>query len=177
MNQLILSIKHTAHRRVKGTQVSPFRPIETLLELKHLLYIAEKAATMTEQNEFQQFFTGTSIQPQRLFVEEPPPPPPPIEQAHSGFAPMDRIALEGQAYRGLASGGQPWWILISGWIIFGLPCLAVGISAVVLGEWGMLVAIAPITIMLWILWRGTQAKLAAQKEQIQRRAKYKRENF
>lgn len=41
------------------------------------------------------------------------------EQLPSGNDPMGRVYLEGRLYRGLAGGRIPWWVLISGWVIFG----------------------------------------------------------
>lgn len=88
---------------------------------------------------------------------------------------MERIELEGKAYRGLASGAQPWWVIISGWIMFGLPSIGIGIWAIAAADaalWGT--AVIGI-IILWILYRGTRAKLAAQKAIIQRQAKYRQQ--
>ena len=147
---------------------------------------------MTDQNEFSAFLEGAAI-PNRsnvpvetasrpLYVEVPPLPPPKIEKASAGYAPMERIALEGQAYRGLASGSQPWWVIITGWVIFGVPCVSVLVVTASLFSLGggmavlaMLGAIALCTVYLWIMYRGTKAKLAHQREQQQRRAKYQRE--
>jgi len=129
---------------------------------------------MTNQNEFQAYLQDSSAQPKRFFTEEPSPLPPPIQKASNGLAPMERIALEGQAYRGLASGSQPWWVIISGWVIFGMPCLLVVVAMVSLGgALELLGAIALCLVFLWILYRGTRAKLAQQKAQEQRRQKYR----
>ncbi len=129
---------------------------------------------MTSPNEFQDYLGGNSSTASPLFVEIPPPLPPVIEKTPTGFSPMERIELEGQAYRGLASGHIPWWVMISGWVIFGLPCVAALIMAVVMGELGILGVVAPFIVIFWIMWRGTQAKLAYDKEQAQRKAKYQR---
>jgi hypothetical protein len=84
------------------------------------------------------------------------------ERLPSGFDPMGEIHLRGQAYRGLAGGRVPWWILISGWIIFGLitaVILHAVITASSLTAW-ILLAIALIPLV--ILWRGTAAKLSGR---------------
>ena len=133
---------------------------------------------MTDNDDFRAYLDEASdeasAQHDRIYVDVPPLPPTNIERAASGLSPMERIALEGRAYRGLASGAQPWWIIIAGWIIFGLPCLML---AVALGSSGSGVAvvwaIAFYAIVIWIMCRGTSAKLEQQKKQQQRKAKYR----
>ena len=138
------------------------------------------AEKITKNNEFQRYLDSPSESSFRgseeTYVEVPSPLPPKIEKAASGYAPMDRIALQGQAYRGLASGSQPWWVIIAGWIVFGLPCLSIVVVMATTGGWvAYLGAIALCAIFLWIMYRGTKAKLARQKEQHQRKAKYRSE--
>jgi len=128
---------------------------------------------MTERNEFQPFFEDSSAQNGPIFIEVPPPLPPTIEKAPLGYDPMERIALEGRAYRSLASGHHPWWVMVLGWMIFGLPLVIVALIAVTTGDPIVLgVAVMP-AIFLWIMWRGTQAKRSRRQEQVQRRAKYR----
>jgi hypothetical protein len=76
----------------------------------------------------------------------------------SGFDPIQSIGLEGRAFRGLAGGRIPWWILITGWIIFGgfaLLTLSLAITSGVLSSLPLLVING---IPIVILWRGTAAK-------------------
>lgn len=129
---------------------------------------------MTDQNDYQSYLQDSSAQPPKLFTEEPPPLPPIIAKAPTGFAPMERIALEGKAYRGLASGSQPWWVIITGWVMFGLPCLAVVIGLGAAGGLGVEVvgAIAICGFFFSIMYRGTRAKLKQQQIKQQRRDKY-----
>ena len=129
---------------------------------------------MTEDDEFQGVFEDPSVPFKQLFTEVPPPLPPQIEKHPSGYSPMERIELQGQAYRGLASGQMPWWVIVSGWVIFGLPCLMMTVVAVTSGEPFVLIASAMPLIVLWIMWRGTRAKLTQQKARHQRQAKYQR---
>ena len=138
---------------------------------------------MTDGNEFRayldQYSSAHSVNDSlannaSLYVDVPPPPPPKIERAATGLAPMERIALEGKAYRGLASGSKPWWVMVTGWVMFGLPCLAVVISLSLSGSGVEMVgAIAICAISLGIMYRGTRAKLEYQKTIHQRRFRYR----
>jgi hypothetical protein len=81
----------------------------------------------------------------------------------SGFDPIQSIGLEGRAFRGLAGGRMPWWVLITGWIIFGgfaLLSLSLAITSGFLSSLPLLlINIIPILI----LWRGTAAKFTANR--------------
>jgi hypothetical protein len=129
---------------------------------------------MSDRNEFQSFLEpeeSSSSPSQEIFTEIPPPLPPQISKAPMGFSPMEQIELEGRAYRGYASGQMPWWVLLSGWIVFALPSLAIAVLAVTSGDLSLLLPISPVVVILWILWRGTQAKLAIARTQAQRQAR------
>ncbi|MEM6453322.1 MAG: hypothetical protein AAF703_23790 [Cyanobacteria bacterium P01_D01_bin.105] len=134
---------------------------------------------MTDDNEFHAYLDSSAhslndslANNAKLYVDVPPPPPQKIERAATGLAPMERIALEGKAYRGLASGSKPWWVMVTGWVMFGLPCLAVVIGLALSGGGVEMVgAIAICLVFFWIMYRGTRAKLKQQ----QRRDKYRRE--
>ncbi|EAZ89503.1 hypothetical protein [Crocosphaera chwakensis] len=81
----------------------------------------------------------------------------------SGYDPMGEIYLRGRAFRGLASGGIPWWILVSGWIIFGGFTLLIIVAVIIAQDFiGLILLFVPGTILL-ILWRGTKAKLRRRK--------------
>ncbi|MEM8777514.1 MAG: hypothetical protein AAGF26_01315 [Cyanobacteria bacterium P01_G01_bin.49] len=99
-----------------------------------------------------------------LFVEIPSEPKSPFdEKIPSGYDPMGEIYLRGRAFRGLAGGRIPWWILISGWIIFGGFALLIVMAAVTSNNFlGLIMLFIP-AIILIILWRGTQAKLYRKK--------------
>ncbi len=141
---------------------------------------------MNEHDEFRVYLEGASVgsategsvesQPiasDQLYIEVPPPLPPTISKAPTGLAPMERIALEGQAYRGLSSGRSPWWVIIGGWVFLGLPGLVFAFFAVISGDLVLLLALGFPVVLFVILWRGTQAKLAAQRENRQRQARRK----
>jgi hypothetical protein len=86
------------------------------------------------------------------------------ERIPSGYDPMGEIHLRGRAMRSLSGGRIPWWVLISGWVIFGAFALYVLIIAVVSRSWTMLPALVLIAILLLILWRGTRSKLSSSKQ-------------
>jgi hypothetical protein len=129
---------------------------------------------MSDRTEFQNFLEkeeSSSNPSKETFTEIPPPLPPRIDKALAGYSPMEQIEIEGQVYRGLTSGHIPWWVILSGWIVFGLPCLGVVIVAVTSGDLYLLLPFIPVFIVLWIVWRGTQAKRAAEREKAQRIAR------
>jgi hypothetical protein len=82
------------------------------------------------------------------------------ERIPSGYDPMGQIQLEGRAYRSLAGGRIPWWVLITGWTIFGsiasLFIFAIISSFSLTALFPLVIAIIP----LLILWKGTVAKLS-----------------
>jgi hypothetical protein len=118
-----------------------------------------------QEHDNQDYFKrDRNTEPEKFVVEIPPEKPPAYhEKLPSGFDPMGEIYLRGRAYRGLAGGTQPWWVIISGWFIFG------GIAVTIIGlgissqspELIILLFFALIPVI--ILWRGTAAKLANRK--------------
>jgi hypothetical protein len=137
-------------------------------------FIRSKVVMMSDRNEFQSFLEqeeeGDNLS-KEVFTEIPPPLPPQISKALMGFSPMEQIELEGRAYRGYASGQMPWWVLLSGWIVFALPSLAIAVLAVTSGDLSLLLPISPVVVILWILWRGTQAKLTSERAKAQRQTR------
>lgn len=118
---------------------------------------------MSKKDEYQQFFQkDISDDP---IVYEVPADPKPLYQGKipSGYDPMGEIHLRGRAYRGLAGGRIPWWVLISGWIMFGSCFLMVLIPMVMSAAWSLLPIFIFISLPIIILWRGTASKLAARK--------------
>jgi hypothetical protein len=103
-------------------------------------------------------------EPEKFVVEIPPEKPPAYhERLTSGFDPMGEIYLRGRAYRGLAGGTQPWWVIMSGWFIFGsiaVMIIGVGISSL---SPVLIIPLLFALIPVIILWRGTAAKLANRK--------------
>ncbi len=80
----------------------------------------------------------------------------------SGYDPVQSIGLEGRAFRGLSGGIIPWWILITGCVIFGgfaLLTLGLAISSGFLSNLPLLLLNS---LPIIILWRGTAAKISVQ---------------
>lgn len=119
---------------------------------------------MNENDEPNQFFRDEKLDEDQLFVEVPAEQKPPYqERIPSGYDPMGEIYLRGRAYRSLSGGTIPWWVLISGWIIFGPPALFVLIAAIASRSLSLLLLLAFAAIPLLILWRGTLSKLSSTK--------------
>jgi hypothetical protein len=115
---------------------------------------------MKDKDEREPYLPHRKLDKDRLIVEIPLESKIPYpDRLPSGFDPMQSIDLEGRAYRGLAGGRIPWWILITGWIIFGgfaLLTLSLVIESGVLSSLPLLfINFIPIVI----LWRGTAAKI------------------
>lgn len=118
---------------------------------------------MNNNNESDRFLPDENFDNDKLSIEIPAAQPVHPERIASGFDPMGEIQLRGQAYRGLAGGQIPWWILISGWAIFG--CIAAvllhaAIKSASLTIWILFIIMA---IPLFILGRGTAAKLTRRR--------------
>ena len=125
---------------------------------------------MINHDDAQQFLPDDAIDPDRIVVDVPVDPQSPYqEKIPSGYDPMGSIYLRGRAYRGLAGGRIPWWVLISGWIIFGGLALLMLIFSISSGVFGLLTTLVILVIPLIILWRGTSAKMSIQKRRNKRR--------
>lgn len=124
---------------------------------------------MSENDEHKQFLPDDEIDRDRLVVEVPQSPTPYQERVPSGYDPMGEVYLRGRAFRALAGGRIPWWVLISGWIIFGGLALLILVLAITSAAYGLLPALVIITIPLITLWRGTMAKLSIEKHKNRRR--------
>jgi hypothetical protein len=106
----------------------------------------------------------------RLIVEIPLESKMPYpDRLPSGFDPIQSIGLEGRAFRGLAGGRIPWWILITGWIIFG-GCALLTLSLVITsGFLSSLPLLVINSIPIVILWRGTAAKFTVDRHKNKRK--------
>jgi hypothetical protein len=110
------------------------------------------------------------LDPDQIYIEIPTYSNSPYhEKVPSGYDPMGEIYLRGRAYRGLAGGRIPWWVLISGWVVFGGLALLVLISAIASASFEMLPALIIVCIPLLILLRGTLAKRSLKKQRHRRR--------
>lgn len=104
-------------------------------------------------------FTSDKIRVEISTYEEP------IHQQRipSGYDPMGEIYLRGRAMRNMSSGTIPWWVLISGWVLFGgmfFLLLGIVISSISLE----LIPVLMISgIPLLIVLKGTVAKLSTKK--------------
>jgi hypothetical protein len=121
---------------------------------------------MRDNDERDRYLPDRKSEKDRLFVEIPAETKTPYpEKVPSGYDPIQSIRLEGRAFRGLAGGRIPWWVLITGWVLFGgLALLAIGAG---------FSAHRPLLffngILIVILWRGTAAKLLAERHKKKRR--------
>ncbi|MCT7985441.1 hypothetical protein NG796_19385 [Laspinema sp. A4] len=125
----------------------------------------------TKDNE--EFFPDDNPSKGELFIEVPSNSPPPyIEGVPNAFDPMEEIQARGIAYRGLAGGNVPGITLIISWIMFGVAPLIALILMIVFGDYSFLPFVLVSSLMMGILIRGTQAKLAkrrALKKKIKKR--------
>lgn len=117
---------------------------------------------MNNKDDINKFLPNESVDPEKLSFEIPAEQPLTPEPTPSGFDPMGEIQLRGQAYRGLASGQIPWWVLISGWFVFGAIFAVLLHAALTSGSLTVWIFLIIMTIPLLILWRGTVAKRAGQ---------------
>jgi hypothetical protein len=93
-----------------------------------------------------------------------------VPKRPAGLTPMDRVALDGAASQGMASGRMPWWILITGWV--GVGFYAAIVLAVFFDRSSLQYAIMNpgfwilsfiLIVLIVIMWRGTARKLAKRK--------------
>lgn len=137
-------------------------------------FIRSKVVMMSDRNEFQSFLEqeeNPSNLSREVFTEIPPPLPPRIDKALTGFSPMEQIELEGQVYRGFASGQIPWWLILSGWVVFGLIYLSVALVLMTSGDLTLLPMFVFSAIPLWIMWRGTRARMVSDRAKAQRQTR------
>ncbi|MBD0340362.1 MAG: hypothetical protein ICV61_05535, partial [Microcoleus sp. Co-bin12] len=102
---------------------------------------------MSDNDDSKKFFPDDEIARDHIIVEVPINPKSPYEErVPSGYDPMSEIYLRGRAFRGLAGGRIPWWVLISGWIFFGSLALLILISAITSAGFGSLPVLVFVTI-------------------------------
>ncbi|MBW4574598.1 MAG: hypothetical protein KME08_04875 [Aphanothece sp. CMT-3BRIN-NPC111] len=81
---------------------------------------------MNEDNEYKKYFRDEGLDKGEISYDIPAEQKLPFqEKLPSGYDPMGEIYLEGRAYSNISEGNSKWWIIISSWIIFGLPNLYV----------------------------------------------------
>lgn len=118
---------------------------------------------MSNDNENKDFFRDYDKPQDKLSVDIPVSPEPThIEKIPSAYDPMGEIYARGRAMRSMSSGGMPWWVMISGWVLFGGLFLLL-LSVVIFSSPAALPALLLATIPLLIVIRGTNAKLSSRK--------------
>lgn len=119
---------------------------------------------MNENEEDKQFFSDENLGNDKLYIEIPAEQQSPYqERIPSGYDPMQEIYLRGRAFRSMSGGGIPWWVLISGWLIFGGLALLMLITAIASQSFELLFPLVIISIPVLIVCRGTLAKLSNNK--------------
>jgi hypothetical protein len=98
--------------------------------------------------------------PKKLSIEIPPDRPLPYDRIPSSFEPMGEIQLRGRIFQRFTSGQIPWWVLITGWVIFGFSAAVIAHFAFTTSFWAGVIPLAIAIIFLIIFWRATAAKLA-----------------
>ena len=116
---------------------------------------------MTEEDEFKRFLPEEKLDEDKLSIEIPAQQTPVHpDRIPSGYDPMGEIQLRGQASRNLASGQVPGWALITSWILFGSFALIMTYVAITTSSFVAWSTLAIALIPLFILWKGTRAKVA-----------------
>ena len=96
-----------------------------------------------------------------IFIEVPSTPHYPYpERIPSASDPMGEIQIRGRALRTLGGGNVRWWVLISGWLMFGAIFLATASIAIFAQSYMLIFPLAITAIPLFPLWRGTAKKIA-----------------
>jgi hypothetical protein len=120
---------------------------------------------MSNNNESDKFFEyDSNFEPDKIIVEIPAEREPTYqERIPSTYDPMGEIYVRGRAMRSMSSGTIPWWVLISGWVLFGGSFLLVLITALFSRTFALIPFLIISLIPLLIVLRGTLAKLSAKK--------------
>ncbi|BAT55038.1 hypothetical protein NOS3756_40160 [Nostoc sp. NIES-3756] len=110
------------------------------------------------------FGQDSSFSSDKIRVEIPANQEPMYHQKiPSAYDPIGNIYVEGRAMRTMSSGTMPWWVLFSGWVLFGglfFLVLGAAISSLSLALIpSLIISGVPVLIVL----RGTLAKLSAKK--------------
>lgn len=117
---------------------------------------------MAEQNDFNDYLPEQK--PEEYSIEVPADQAPlNLDRVPSGQDIMGRIEQRGIAYSRLARGLAPWWVLVSGWVVFGglaLGLLKMGLAGNIV-SWILLVMVI---LPLIILAQGTLAKLSSNSQ-------------
>jgi hypothetical protein len=103
----------------------------------------------------------TDREPDEIYIEVPPTSHYPYpERIPSASDPMGSIYVRGRALRTLGGGNVRWWVLISGWLMFGTIFLSVASIALFSPSYILILPLVITALPLFPLWRGTAKKLA-----------------
>jgi hypothetical protein len=98
----------------------------------------------------------------KIFIEVSSLPHYPYpERIPSPSDPMGEIHTEGLMLRSLSNGNAKWWVLISGWVFYGIIFLASVAIALSSMSFFSILFMALGSIQLVPLWRGTVKKLSS----------------
>lgn len=101
--------------------------------------------------------------PDNLLIEVPPTRHSPYQdRIPSALDPMGEIYLRARVLRTLGGGNVRWWVLVSGWLLFGGGFLAIAWIIISTQSHALIFSLAIAAIPLVSLWRGTTKKLARQ---------------
>ncbi len=111
------------------------------------------------------YFSNDKLDKDKIVVEIPSEQQPIYhERLHSGLDPMERIYIQGQAYRGISGGRIPWWVLFTAWIIFGCMFFMLLSAAFTSPGLEILLPLLIASLPVLITFRGTLAKLSNRKQ-------------
>lgn len=117
---------------------------------------------MADPNEFNDYLPKPK--PEEYSIDVPADQSPlNLDRVPSGDDFMGRIEQRGMAYSRLSRGLAPWWVLISGWVVFGglaLGLLKMGLAGSIV-SWVLLVIVM---LPLVILAQGTLAKRSSRSQ-------------
>jgi hypothetical protein len=106
----------------------------------------------------------TDREPDQIYIQVPLTPHYPYpERIPSASDPIGSIHVRGRAFRTLGGGNVRWWVLISGWLMFGSIFLSVASIALFSPSYGLILPLAITLLPLFPLWRGTANKLVQRR--------------
>jgi hypothetical protein len=120
---------------------------------------------MSNNNEPQDFFGEVrEPKPDKIYVEVPSEQRPPyIERINNPNDPMGEVYLRGRMMRNMSSGGMPWWVLFSGFFLFGgLTALTLS-AAIASHSFEALIIVVFAAIPLFIVCKGIDNKLSMRR--------------
>jgi hypothetical protein len=106
--------------------------------------------------------------PDKLFIEVLSTQRSPYQDLiPSASDPMGEIQIRGRALRALGGGNVRWWVLISGWLIFGGLFLSTALVIISTHSYVLIGALAIAAIPLVPMWKGTIRKFVRKNQRSQ----------